>query len=177
MKSINDIKIEKEEMLLMAHTLGVNLLYSIKYSDKKKDRVLPVTFVRNFYGKRESDYLLDSMVESELLTKKFQLGTFSFFCTPKAIIEFREAFKILCPYVPAKDRNLEYLKSKINAYCYLYNYAYSKDKSKNADTIIKYYTEYFIQGEKLSHTVSDVISSFHEELKVFYPNNKKATPF
>lgn len=143
----------------IAHSIGVNLYIAI-ISDEKKYKSLPKEFYRNYYQK-DSDHYLDELVSFEMATQREVFGQNVYHITDKGIHIFRAWFEQNIKYVPKTKHNLDYVKSKINLYCWFRNY------TLKADGIVECYIESYSKGYYVSHTQKDVIGMFEKQLKKF----------
>ena len=157
---MKNLKLSVPEIKIISHSLGVSLYHNI-LSKKKKERVLPVEFYRNYYSHKGKD-LLWSMENKGLLTKREVFGGNVFHATDKAIEIFKKDYLILVPYLPIKSQGIDYLKKKINSYCWINQYNFCED---NSNHVIQYYKEYFKEGHYVSSTTNDCILTFQKELK------------
>lgn len=79
--------------------------------------------------------------------------------------QFRKQFIEIANYKPKKERNLAYLKHRINFYC---SYRYYHFCDDNSEHIISAYLNYWVKKYKVSHTTEDTILRFKNELASYY---------
>jgi hypothetical protein len=158
-----------KQLDIIAHSLGINLFNAI-LSDKNKDKILPNEFYRNYYCiSDENSYSFQSIKEliTYNLMEKFSDGIY--IVTELGKLEFIQHFHKLVIYKPLGERDENYLKHKINAYCNFYNYKFCED---NSEHIISYFKNYYLLGYKVSFTTLDVINRFKKDLKKLYKKQK-----
>lgn len=155
-------KYNKEEIRKVAHSLGIKLFESIM-SHKKKDKQLPIDFYRNYY-QSEKDDTFEKLIEKGLAVKDKQMGLNYYFITHLGVQKFRTEFAELVNYRPKKERDLQYLKDRINFYCDFYCYKFGGD---NSEHVISAYVNYFLKGYYMSHTTTDCVNRFKNELRTF----------
>lgn len=155
-------KYNKEEMRRIAHSLGIDLFKSVM-SHNKRDKQLPNEFYRNYY-QSELDGPFERLIEKGFATKDRRLKLNYYFVTDLGIEKFREEFAELVNYKPKRERDLNYLKSRINFYCDFYNYRFRAD---NSEHVISAYVNYFLKGFYMSHTTTECVSKFKRELRPF----------
>lgn len=158
--------LSKLEIDRISHSLGISFFQAF-ISHKKKDKTLPKEFYRNYY-QSGFDETLEGLIEKGFAIKENVRGLQFYYITPSGINLFRKEFSELVNYKPKKERDLAYLKRRINLCCSFYNYNFG---GINADHIIKEYTEKFSKGVYVSHTTKDVINVFKTELKYHLKNN------
>lgn len=163
---INDVKLypitlSLNEMLEMSHTLGVDLFNAV-VSNNRKDKILPKEFYRNRF-QADNNEQLNKLCTIGCAEKSQYLGLSFYHITEKGINEYKKRYNELVEI--RKDKNIDYLKNRINFYCDFYNYKFG---GNNADHIISAYTEYVIKSYRVSHTTEDVINRFKTELKSYY---------
>jgi hypothetical protein len=149
-----------EELKIISHCLGLDF-FRLLMSKKKREKVLPISFYRNYYQAKKN-YILDGLVERGLAVNAKRIDLNYYHITEDGIQKFRNQMEDLIKYTPEKDRNLEYLKRQINLYCQFYNYNFCQD---NSEHIIDAYINYFSKKYYVSHTTKDVIMQFKSELK------------
>ncbi|MCD8448033.1 hypothetical protein [Tenacibaculum finnmarkense] len=152
-------KYNKQELNKISHSLGIQFFESVM-SHKKKDKELPDEFYRNHYSINKCD-ILDGLVDKSFASKRQVSGSNCYNITDLGIKKFRAEFNELVNYKPKKDRDLNYLKKRINFYCDFYNYRFGSD---NSEHIISSYVNYFLKGFYMSHTTTDCINQFKSEL-------------
>lgn len=155
-------ELSADEIKKVAHSLGVDL-FTMIMSDKKKEKELPQEFYRNYY-QTESDFTLNGLVKDELATKQQRMNQNVYFITEKGEKLFRDTIKEKINYCAKKERDIEYLKTKINLYCWYYNYKFGDD---NSEHVISSYQNYFLKGFRTSHTTTDCVNKFKAELKKY----------
>ena len=79
--------------------------------------------------------------------------------------QFRKQFFEITNYKPKKERNLAYLKHRINFYC---SYRYYRFCDDNSEHIISAYLNDWVKKYKVSHTTEDTIMTFKNELASYY---------
>jgi hypothetical protein len=152
-----------KQMLQISHAFGIDLFKAVM-SDKLKDKKLPDIFYRNRY-QTENDNIFEELVLNGFAEKaKFQDLPY-YFVNESGENKYREQYNEFVKYKSLKDRDLEYLKNKINFYCSFYNYRFGDDNSKH---IISAYLNYWIKKHYVSHTTEDTILHFKNELKSYY---------
>ena len=156
---MSNIELSNYQIQRIAHSLGVQLYHAI-LSDKKKDRTLPKEFYRNYYQISQDTYL-EQLVGIRCATKRETMGVNVYHITEKGIDAFRKRFEELIQYTPESNRDLNYLKTKINLYCWYHSYTLS------TDYIVSKYLEDYRDGGYVSHTTKDVIETFKKELKKY----------
>jgi len=87
-----------------------------------------------------------------------------YFLTEKGEEVFRSWYVKTVQYRKPADRDLEYLKGRINALC---GYYYFKFGSDNAGHVISAYLNYWVKGHRVSHTTEQVIRKFLSELNSY----------
>lgn len=155
-------KYNKEELKKIAHSLGIRLFESVM-SHNKKDKQLPNEFYRNYY-QSEMDNTFEKLIENGFAVKDKRLNLNYYFITDLGIEKFRTEFAELFNYKPKKERDLNYLKNRINFYCDFYNYRFCED---NSEHVISAYINYFLKGFYMSHTTTDCVTRFKRELRSF----------
>lgn len=153
----------KEEISLIAHTLGVDLHKSTT-SLKKVDRVLREDFYRNRY-QAESNEVFDGLVEKGLAKESSHLGLHFYSMTEKGEQAFRDWYEEIFVWEPKSRRTLKALKRRINYYCSTQNYYFQED---NSEHVFWTYLNYWIRGHRVSHTTEDVIRKFKTELGQYH---------
>jgi len=150
----------KIQMDRIAHSLGIPF-YNAMMSHRKKDKTLPKEFYRNYY-QTENDSALNDLVEKGLAVKQEQRGLNYYFISDEGIELFRKEFSELIIYVPKKERDLDYLKRRINLYCNYHGYNFGDN---NFQHIWDEFKDKFSKGIYVSHTTKDVCNIFKAELK------------
>lgn len=144
----------------VAHSLGIDL-YKAAMSHQRKDKILPDEFYRNRFQADHNQNLEDLIEIGYVIKSKWQ--ELNYYCiTKEGIKQFRKQFQEIVNYVPIPERDLNYLKHRLNFYCDYHYYKFGED---NADTIISNYLNYYIKKHHVSHTTEDVIKTFKKELK------------
>lgn len=162
---MNDTKYSKKELLIITHSLGVDLFKAVM-SDTKKDKTLPAEFYRNRY-QIKSDETLDQLAANGFAIKQEYSDLNFYHITEAGIDKFRKEFEVIANYQPKEKRDIEYLKHKINWYCDFYNYRFCDDNSSH---ILKEYQEKYSKGFYVSHTTKDCIVRFKMALKKHFKN-------
>lgn len=158
-------KINFKQMLLMSHFIGVDFFKSVM-SLKRKDKILPEEFYRNYFNANKGSDSYDQIIELiKLGFAEYRKGTEYYHLTEKGISEYRKRYEELVKFIRPANRNIEYLKERINFYCDFYNYNFCKN---NSDHIINAYKNYWLNKYHVSHTTEDVIKRFEPELKKFF---------
>lgn len=159
-------KLSLKQMNQIAHALGIDLFKAVM-SNKLKDKKLPVEFYRNRY-QHENDSIFEELILLGLADKaKWQ--DLTFYSVNKAGEEkFREQYANLVEYKPLKDRDLSYLRNKINFYCDFYGYRFGSD---NFEHVISAYNNYWLKKYKVSHTTEDTILRFKSDLSYYHRKN------
>lgn len=148
-----------KQMFQVAHAFGIDL-YKAAMSHKLKDKTLPKEFYRNRFQK-ENDDVFEELV-SVGYAKKSKWQDLPFYhVTAEGEVQFRKQFAEIVNYKPKKQRDLEYLKHRINFYCYYRLYHFCDDNSKH---IINAYLNYWVKKYRVSHTTEDTILKFKSEL-------------
>lgn len=151
------------QMCDVAHTLGIDLYKSVM-SHKLKDKTLPNEFYRNrFQGDNKQSF--EELISMGYADQDMWQDLHFYYITKEGIKQFRKQFYDMVNYKPAKQRDLNYLKHRINFYCDFYHYKFGED---NSNHIISTYLNYWIKKYKVSHTTEDTIKTFHTELKRYY---------
>jgi len=153
-------KYNKEELEKIADSLGIRLFESVM-SHNKKDKQLPNEFYRNYY-QCETDNTFEKLIEKGFAVKDKRLSLNYYFITDLGIDKFRTQFSELVNYKPKKERDLNYLKNRINFYCDFYNYKFCED---NSEHVISAYVNYFLKGFCMSRTTTDCVNRFKPELR------------
>lgn len=149
-----------EQIFDVAHSLGIDM-YKAAMSHQRKDKILPDQFYRNRFQADHNQNLEDLIEDGYVTKQKWQdLGYYSI--TEKGIRQFRKQFEEIVNYVPIPQRDLNYLKHRLNFYC---DYNYYRFGEDNAQVIIDNYLNYYIKKYRVSHTTEDVIKTFKKELK------------
>lgn len=153
-------------MFKISHALGIDLFNAVM-SDKLKDKQLPVEFYRNRYQK-ETDEVFDELVILGLAVKTKWQDLPYYYVNVKGIELYKNQYHSMIEYKSPRDRDLKYLKNKINFYC---DYRYYRFCDDNSDHIISAYLNYWINSYYVSHTTKDVILRFNNELRRYYKND------
>jgi hypothetical protein len=152
-----------KQMFQIAHAFGIDL-FRAAISHKLKDKTLPNEFYRNRYQK-EHDEVFEELVSIGYAEKtKWQDLPF-YHVTDDGEKQFRRQFFEIVNYKPKKERDLAYLKHRINFYCSYSNYRFCDD---NSEHIISAYLNYWVKKYKVSHTTEDTIIRFKNELASYY---------
>lgn len=157
-----DMGYSPTEFHLISHALGINFYHSLM-SENKKDKELPKEFYRNYYQSiSHPDW--ERLVEKKFAVKEERMNQLYYFVTDLGMRKFRREFKTLITdnYVPVKERNLEYLKDRIDLYI-KYHAFYTFDHKH----VITEYLEKASKGVYISHTTADCIQVFKRELKKY----------
>jgi len=151
---------------LIGHSLGIDIRLAV-FSVKKRDKKLPKEFYRNYFNSSKGGnyyhYLLE-MVELGLMENfdpSIGLDSEMFRVTDKGIDAFEIEFNNWVKYHPKKDMSVDCLKNRINFYCHLYYYSF------NADDVIADFNQYFLNNYYMSHTMTQTIGYFSNEMKRF----------
>jgi len=155
------VKFSMKDMLEMSHTLGIDLFNAV-VSNKRKDKILPKEFYRNRFQSDKND-ILDNLCKYGCVAKTEHLGLNFYHITERGIDEYKKKYNNLVEI--RKDKNIDYLKKRINFYCEFYNYYFCNDNSKH---IIEAFKDYYVNKYRVSHTTEDVINKFKTELKAYY---------
>lgn len=154
-----------KQMSQIAHAFGVDL-FRAAMSHKLKDKTLPKEFYRNRYQK-EHDEVFEELVTIGYAQKaKWQELSF-YHVSNDGEIQFRKQFAEIVNYKPEKQRDLVYLKHRINFYCSWCCYRFCDDNSSH---VISAYLHYWLKKYRVSHTTEDTITKFKTELKFHYKN-------
>lgn len=156
----NDLPFTKMEMDRISHSLGIDMYKSVM-SHLKKDKTLPKEFYRNRY-QTKSDKHLDKLVENGFAETSVCHDLKFYKITKAGIFKFRVEFNNMVNYKPKKERDLAYLKHRINWYCDWATYNFCDD---NSEHILNEYIHKFTNKIYVSHTTKDVITKFKNELK------------
>ena len=152
-----------KEMLQISHAFGIDLFRSM-LSDKLKDKKLPDIFYRNRYQKEHDDIFEELILKGFAEKTKWQDLPY-YYVNVSGEEQYRKQYNDMVKYKPSKERDLEYLKNKINFYCDYYNYRFCSD---NSEHIISAYINYWIKKYRVSHTTEDTILKFKNELEKYY---------
>lgn len=153
-------KYTKTELKKITHSLGIDI-YKMMMSHNKKDKVLPNEFYRNYY-QQESNEILDDLVEKGFANKTKNMGLNFYHINSLGRGKFREEISQMMIYQPRNIRGIEYLNQRINFYCYWQGYRFGKD---NSDHVISAYANYYLKGHYMSHTTTDCVKVFKNELR------------
>lgn len=137
----NEILFTSSELISISHSLGINIYHAI-ISHKLRDKTLPKEFYRNRFQVSKCE-TFDGLILKGLAGRQTIDGLNYYFVTNKGKEKFREEFKNLIVYVKPMNRTLEYLKDRINNYCFIYNYNYGEDNSAH---IIGAFTRDYLLG-------------------------------
>jgi hypothetical protein len=152
-----------KQMFQIAHAFGIDL-FKAAISHKLKDKTLPVLFYRNRFQK-EYDEVFEELVTIGYAEKKKWQDVPFYHVTDEGEKQFRKQFIEIVNYKPEKERDLAYLKHRINFYC-SYRYYYFCDD--NSEHIISAFVNYYVKRYKVSHTTEDTIIRFKNELLSYY---------
>jgi hypothetical protein len=157
------LELTLKQMFQIAHAFGVNLFEAV-ISHKLKDKTLPNEFYRNRFQK-EHDEVFEELITIGFAVKtKWQDLPF-YSVTSEGEKQFRKQFNQIVNYKPKKERDLPYLKHRINFYCSYRHYRFCND---NSEHIISAYLNYWVKKHRVSHTTEDTIIRFKNELKSYY---------
>ena len=156
-------KLTIQQMNKMAHAFGVDL-YKAVMSHNKNDKKLPKEFYRNRYITKYDPTFIELMEKGYAGKNNLQDLNY-YFVTDEGEKQFRTQFVELVNYKIKEERDLEYLKHRINFYCSYCGYNFCND---NSEHVIEYYLKYFINKEYVSHTTKDAINAFKKELNSYY---------
>jgi hypothetical protein len=151
-----------EELKKISDSLGIKFFESVM-SHKKRDKQLPYEFYRNHYSVENCE-VLEKLIKNGFALKRQVLHQNYYSITALGIQKYRAEFAELVNYKPIKERDLDYLKSRINFYCDFYNYRFCRD---NSDHVISAYVKYHLNGYYMSHTTTDCVLRFERELDSF----------
>lgn len=152
------------QLKTVAHSLGIDL-YNAVMSNKKKDKQLPKEFYRNYYNTNNEEVLADLLAIGVMEHRE---ATAYYHVTKKGIFLFSEQFKELAKYQPTGVFDLDYLKHRINFYCDFYNYRFCPD---NSEHVINEFVNKYLEGYYMSHTTTDAVNTFKNELKRYHKAN------
>lgn len=152
-----------KQMFQIAHAFGIDLFKSA-ISHKLKDKTLPVEFYRNRF-QVEHDVVFEELINIKYAGKTKWQDLPYYYVTDEGEKQFRKQFVEIVNYKPKKERDLPYLKHRINFYCSYHNYRFCDDNSKH---IINTYLNYWIKKYEVSHTTEDTILRFKNELSSYY---------
>ena len=153
------------ELSIVAHSLGIDIIKAT-ISHKKKDRVLPKLYYRNYYNCNPSHPVIIELILAGIMEKNHTPDFFR--VTEKGITVFIEQYNLLILYKQKKDQDLQYLIDSINAYCFLSNYKFGND---NAGHVLMNYFNYIVEKHYVSHTTRDCIVKFYKDLRRFHKLN------
>lgn len=157
-------------MKTISHCLGIDYFRAVM-SQKLKDKKLPDSFYRNYFNaEKHSD--LDALCECGYAVRQEHLKMNYYHITELGIEKFRKQFAEQAIYTPVKDRDINWLRNRINFYCDFYGYNFCKN---NSDHVIEYAKKYFVDKEYVSHTTKDVLLQFKTELKKLVKNVEVST--
>jgi len=148
------------ELKLIAHSLGIDLFNAVM-SHKRIDKILPNTFYRNYYQSND-EALFGSLLQDGFVHKMYRSNLCYFHITESGIVKFKKEFEKLVNYQKQSNRDVSYLKSRIEFYCTWSNYNFG---AGNAEHVISVYLNDYKQGHNISHTTRDCIRRFSNELK------------
>lgn len=150
-----------KQMLLVSHSIGVELFEAVM-SDKLKDKTLPVEFYRNYFNVAKGSADHDSIIQLVELGIMSVITDNYYRVTENGIKQFKKQFSELAIYMPKNKLDINYLKNKINFYCSFYNYKFGED---NSEHVISSYLNYYLKKYRMSHTTTDCVNRFKNELK------------
>lgn len=151
----------------IAHSLGI-ALYDALLNPKKEYKTLPVEFYRNYFQVDKNDSWDELCNEGFAgFSSNSAHGLMFYYVTEKGIIYFREFFMKIIAYRNPKDRDLEYLKARINLYCDWCHYKFVSTDD-NSEHIFSAYFNYWIKKYRVSHTTEDVLKRFLPDLKWYH---------
>lgn len=153
-------KFSISEIKLIAHSLGIDVL-AAAMSHKRIDKSLSNTFYRNYYQSNDEE-LFRSLVHAEYAYKISRNNLWYYHITESGIAKFKQEFKELVNYQKYPNRDIHYLRNRINFYCDWCNYNFGND---NAGHVISVYFGDYSLGHNISHTTRDCIRRFLNELK------------
>lgn len=160
------IELNLKQISKIAHAFGVDL-FKAAISHKLKDKTLPVDFYRNRFQTEHDDVFEELIAIGYAEKSKWQDLPF-YHVTSDGEKQFRKQFAEIVNYKPKKERDLVYLKHRINFYCSYYHYRFCDD---NSEHIISAYLNYWIKKYHVSHTTEDTIVMFKNELASYYKRN------
>lgn len=158
-----------KEMEKISHSLGIRLYESVM-SHQLKDKKLPNEFYRNHFSAPDN-IIFEGLVEKGFARKRDVFDSNCYHITELGIEKFRLEFVQLVNYQPKENRDLTYLKKRINFFCDFYSYKFGED---NSGHIIDEYYNKFSKGIYVSHTTKNVIAAFYKELKSHFNSVKYA---
>jgi len=152
-----------DQMQLIAHSLGIDLLNAV-VSSKKKDKVLPKDYSRNYFcsNKRNSNWeQLQMMVDDKFMYTRSGAAGY-FYVTNLGKSKFETDFQNLVKWEKPDTFDLEYLKERINAVCEIYHF------TLNADYIIDKYVNCLKKAFYISSSTNVVIRTLRTDLDRYY---------
>ena len=150
-----------KQLLLISHSIGIDMFNAVM-SDKLKDKTLPVEFYRNYFNtsKNSSDYVeISKLVDLGIMRSR---NPDYYHVTESGLEKFKNQFSEIAIYMPKNKMDINYLKNKINFYCSFYNYKFGDD---NSEHVISSYLNYYLKKFRMSHTTTDCVNRFKNELK------------
>jgi len=162
-----DFKPTIKQLDNIAHALGI-AFYDALLNPRKELKSLPIEFYRNFFQVADSDYW-NILCEKGFATKYVNSahGLKYYYVSETGITYFREFFMNHISYRNPADRDLDYLKYRINLYCEWCNYKFVATND-NSSHILSAYLNYWILKYRVSHTTEDIINRFLRDLKWYY---------
>lgn len=156
-------KLTLKQLLQISHTLGINLFRAVM-SHKLKDKKLPKEFYRNRFQAKHDD-VFEELVSLGFAKKSKWQDLDFYYVTEKGVEVYMEEYNKIVEYKKPDDRDLPYLKKRINFYCSYYNYRFCDD---NSEHVISTYLNYWIKSYRVSHTTEDTIQNFKTDLKQYH---------
>lgn len=157
-----------DKLAMIGEFLGIDL-YAACMAQDLKDKTFPKKIARNRFEVNDrpisSPPFFDQLVSDGYAAKgKFQEIDY-YYLTDKGIQEYKKIFEKLVNYKPKDQRDLNYLKHRINTFCEFRHLRFCED---NSEHIISYYKDYWLKKYKVSHTTEYTIEIFRKELNYFY---------
>lgn len=150
-------------MFQISHALGIDLFMAVM-SHRLKDKTLPVEFYRNRFQKDFDETFEEIVLLGYAVKTKWQDMPY-YYVTDEGMDEYRKQYAEMVEYKPIKERDLQYLKNRINFYCDYRNYRFCDD---NSDHIISAYLNYWVKKYRVSHTTEDTIVRFKNDLRQYH---------
>lgn len=153
------------ELKVVSHSLGINLYHSA-LCDNRKDKDLPHKYYRNYFAGNNEH--LDNLVADGLAETREQFTDKVYHISDLGIKQFERQYHEMVRYVPVKNRDLNYLKRKVEFYSNWNYYTYSDPFGHAIESFISN----VIERHYISHTSKDLVNTFKAEFKKEY---KKGT--
>ena len=159
-----------KQLLIVSHSLGIDLFCAI-ISNKKKDKQLPAEFYRNRFNAsvNHSDYpILEELVKLGIME---QWQPDWYYVTDHGISEFKKEFAKCAMYKPVPERDVQYLKDKIDFYVEFYGFGLVCGYPIS-QFIIEEYLYCYLEGGYVGKETLQIIRKFKKELSNLYKPKK-----